>query len=126
MRRMLDVDIPGKRRRQRPCLRWKDACKRDMTQAGLKEDNSTNRAAWWKKIYRRPQMTGQARDEEEDVCAGVRIEDTSQLGCRPRKDLFVVLLHLNVAFLRLGRHKLLVRSLLVNLQQMETLILTTG
>ena len=30
-RRMLDVAIPGKRRRGRPNLMWKDACKRDMT-----------------------------------------------------------------------------------------------
>ena len=49
MRRMLDVDIPRKRRRGRPNLRWKDACKRDMTLAGLKEDNATNRAEWRKK-----------------------------------------------------------------------------
>ena len=28
---MIDVDIPGKGRRGRPHLRWKDACKRDMT-----------------------------------------------------------------------------------------------
>ena len=42
--RMLVVEIPGKRRRGRPNLRWKDACKRDMTEAGLKEDNATNRA----------------------------------------------------------------------------------
>ena len=41
VRRMLDVDIPVKRRRRRPNLGWKDACKRDMTQAGLKEDNAT-------------------------------------------------------------------------------------
>ena len=39
VRRMLDVDIPGKRRRRRPNLRWKDACKRDMTEMGLKDDN---------------------------------------------------------------------------------------
>ena len=50
VRRMLDVDIPGKRRRGRPNLRWKDACKRDMTQAGLKEDNAKNRAEWRKKL----------------------------------------------------------------------------
>ena len=50
VRRMLDVDIPGKRRRGRPSLRWKDACKRDMTQAGLKEENATNRAIWRKKL----------------------------------------------------------------------------
>ena len=29
---------------------WKDACKRDMSQVGLKEDNTTNRAAWRNKI----------------------------------------------------------------------------
>ena len=50
VRRMLDVNIPGKRRRGRPNLRWKDACKRDMTEVGLKEDNTTNRAAWSNKI----------------------------------------------------------------------------
>ena len=50
VRTLLDVDIPGKRRRGRPNLRWKDACKRDMTEAGLKEDNATNRAAWRNKI----------------------------------------------------------------------------
>ena len=70
VRRMLELDIPGKRRRGRPNLRWKDACKRDMTQAGLKEDNATNRAEWRKKLIsytRQPQMTGQARDEGEDL-----------------------------------------------------------
>ena len=41
MRRLLDVDIPGNRR-GRTNLRWKDACKRDMTEVGLKEDNATN------------------------------------------------------------------------------------
>ena len=50
VRRMLDVDIPRKRRRGRPNLRCKDACKRDMTQAGLKEDKATGRADWRKKL----------------------------------------------------------------------------
>ena len=49
-RRMLDVDIPGKRRRGRPNLRWQDACKRDMTEVGLKEDTTTHRTAWRNKI----------------------------------------------------------------------------
>ena len=30
----LDVDIPGEKRGQ-PNLRWKDVCKRGMTEAGL-------------------------------------------------------------------------------------------
>ena len=50
MRRMLDVDIPVKRRRGRSNLGWNDVCKRDMTQAGLKEDNAINRAEWRKKL----------------------------------------------------------------------------
>ena len=40
-----------------------------MTEAGLKDDNTTNRAAWRNKIigyiYRRPKMTGKARQKEE-------------------------------------------------------------
>ena len=50
VRRMLYVDIPGKRRRGRSNLLWKDACNRDMTEVGLKEDNATNRAALRYKI----------------------------------------------------------------------------
>ena len=50
VRRMLDVDIPGKRRRGRPNLRLKDACNRDMTKVGLKDDKTTNRAALRNKI----------------------------------------------------------------------------
>ena len=50
VRRMLEVDVPWIRRRGRPNLRWEDACKRDMTQAGLKEDSATNRAEWRKKL----------------------------------------------------------------------------
>ena len=47
---MIDVDIPGNRRRGRPNLIWKDACKRDMTAVGLKDDNTTSRAEWRKKL----------------------------------------------------------------------------
>ena len=50
VRRILDVDIPGKRRIGLPNLRWKYVRKRDMTEAGLIEDNATNRAAWIKKL----------------------------------------------------------------------------
>ena len=45
MRRMLDVDIPWKRRRGWPNLRGKDVGKRDMTEVGGKAHNTTNRAA---------------------------------------------------------------------------------
>ena len=59
---MLDVDIPGKRRRGRPNLRWKDACKRDMT-----EDNTTNRAAWRKKIN---SYTGESATPDDGTSQG--------------------------------------------------------
>ena len=36
MRRLLDADIPEKRRRGRVNIRWKDACKRDTKEAGLR------------------------------------------------------------------------------------------
>ena len=66
VRRMLDVDIPGKRRRGRPNLRWKDSCKRDMTEVGVKEDNTTNRVESKKKLISYTGDLGQAREEEED------------------------------------------------------------
>ena len=62
VRRMLDVDMPGKRNRGRPNMRRKCACKTDVTEARLKEDNATNRGEWRKKLisytYRRPKITG--------------------------------------------------------------------
>ena len=41
VRRMLDVDIPVKRRRGRSSLGWKDVCKRDMIQAVKKTSFDT-------------------------------------------------------------------------------------
>ena len=61
VRRMLDVDIPGKRRRGRQNLRWKDACKRDMTE-------EYNHQLYW-----RPQMKGRAREEEVVCCLHVLV-----------------------------------------------------
>ena len=46
VRRMLDADILGKRTRGQPNLRGTDACKRDITEAWLKEDNIRNMAVW--------------------------------------------------------------------------------
>ena len=45
VRRMLDVAIRGKGGRGRPNLKWKYACKRGMTEAGLKDENTKDRAA---------------------------------------------------------------------------------
>ena len=65
VRRMLDVDIPGKRRRGRPNLRWKDAFKRDMTEV-VQHDKQGRMEVEANQLYRRPQMTGQAREEDEE------------------------------------------------------------
>ena len=70
VRRMLDVDMPGRRRRGRPNQRLVNACKRDITEAGLKEDNAANRAEWRNKLMAYtgdPQMTGQAKGEEDCI-----------------------------------------------------------
>ena len=65
---MLDVDVPGRGRRGRPNLRWKDACKRD--DRGVAERGQRNKQGRMEEeanqLYWRPQMTGQARDEEEE------------------------------------------------------------
>ena len=75
MRRMLVMDMPGNRCRRRPSLTFKYACKRDMTEAGLKEGNTTNMAAWRKRLIKYtgdPQMTGQARDEEQEETVNLK------------------------------------------------------
>ena len=53
MRRILDVDIQEKGRRGWSNMRWRDACERDVTEAGQKEDNRTNRSSLRKKNKRR-------------------------------------------------------------------------
>ena len=63
MRRMLDVDIPVKGSRGRPNLRGKDLCKGDIESLGLMEAKVEER---YSNPFRRPQMMGQARDEEEE------------------------------------------------------------
>ena len=56
-----------------------------MTQAGLKEDNATNgnMEKEANQLYRRPQMTGQARprDEEEEVAKLCRPGVVNQYIC---------------------------------------------
>ena len=41
VRRVLEAEIPGKRRRGRPNRRWKDACRRDIEIVELREDDVT-------------------------------------------------------------------------------------
>ena len=44
VRTMPDADIT-ERRRGRPNLRWNDACKRVITEVGLRDDNTTNKGS---------------------------------------------------------------------------------
>ena len=53
------MEIPENRGSWRPNLWWKDPRRRNRTNAGLREDDITNRETW------RPQMTGQAKDKDE-------------------------------------------------------------
>ena len=57
VRRMLDVAVPGKRSIGRANLRWKDACKRNVTERGqrIKQGSMEEEA---NQLYLRPQMTG--------------------------------------------------------------------
>ena len=65
MRRMLDMDIPGKKRQRAA----KFACKRAMTEAGLKEDNATNRAELRKKLI---SYTGDPRQRDKPwICSAI-------------------------------------------------------
>ena len=61
---MLDDDIPGKRR-GRPNLWWKDACKRDMTEAGLAERGQRNKQGSTEEAIYIISYTGDPRYEEE-------------------------------------------------------------
>ena len=45
-RRMMRVEIPGKRRRGRPHRRWIDNLKEDMKKAGVSEEEAEDRVRW--------------------------------------------------------------------------------
>ena len=59
VRRMLDVEIPRKRIRGRPNLRWKDACKRHDRYGS--ERGQDNKQGSMEEYHH----TGQAREEED-------------------------------------------------------------
>ena len=65
VRRMLDVDVPGKRR-GRPNLRWTDAWKRRGGAERTQRNTQGRMEEEANQLYRRPEMTGQAREEEEE------------------------------------------------------------
>ena len=61
--RMLDVEIPGERRRGRPNLRWKERHDTSGSERG-QHVKQGSMEEYDHQLYRRPQMTGQAREEE--------------------------------------------------------------
>ena len=52
LRKVLRMDIPGKRKRGRPKTRWKDTCQRDLKYrpTGLRAGEETDRVMWRRKI----------------------------------------------------------------------------
>ena len=45
-RKMMEMELPGKRRRERPKRRFLDAVKEDMRKVGVKETDVENRKMW--------------------------------------------------------------------------------
>ena len=48
-RRMLEMEVPGRRRRGRPMRRWMDVVREDMERVGVVEEDVANRGVWRKK-----------------------------------------------------------------------------
>ena len=46
IRKVMDMEIPGRRRPGRPRLRWIDCVRRDMGGLGLSEDDALDRRKW--------------------------------------------------------------------------------
>ena len=46
LKRVVNMEIPGRRRRGRPKTRWKDCVKRDMEEVGLTSDVAQERGTW--------------------------------------------------------------------------------
>ena len=73
VRRMLDVDIPGKRRRGRPKPTM-ERCMQERHDRSGSEKGQHNKQGRIEEganqLYRRPQMTGQAREDEEQTMCG--------------------------------------------------------
>ena len=49
-KKMMEVELPGKRKRGRPKRRFLDAMKEDMGEVGAKETDVENRTAWRRMI----------------------------------------------------------------------------
>ena len=58
IKEMMDVVVPGKRRRGRPRLRWTDNNREDMTKYELTADMIENRQYWKMMVKTGPQRSG--------------------------------------------------------------------
>ena len=45
-KRVLGMEVPGKRRRGRPKRRWKDSIRNDLSERGLSEEDAQDRPRW--------------------------------------------------------------------------------
>ena len=45
-RRVMEIEVPGNRRRGRSKFRWKDKIKEDMQEKGVREHQVRNRTEW--------------------------------------------------------------------------------
>ena len=45
-RRVMNMEIPGKRKRGRPWKRWKDTIKEDMLEKNVQVDDTQDRRRW--------------------------------------------------------------------------------
>ena len=50
MRRVMEMEVYGKRSRERPRKRWSDCIKEDMKARGLEEVDARHRVGWRRKI----------------------------------------------------------------------------
>ena len=57
-RKVMDMDVTGKRRRGRPRLRWTDNNREDMTKYELTADMTENRQYWKMMVKTGPQRSG--------------------------------------------------------------------
>ena len=48
---MMEMELPGKRKRERPKKRFLDLVKNDMGEVGVKETDIENRTVWRKMIH---------------------------------------------------------------------------
>ena len=50
LKRVANMEIPGRRRRGRPKTRWKDSVRRDMKEVGVTSDEAQERNSWRKSV----------------------------------------------------------------------------